>query len=85
MVPLVKLSQLPIHIPFRILFLNNLSLRSCLKAIVHAPQPHSTIGNITVLYILILKFLERSREDTSIRTKEHEFDALSLYFTRIST
>ena len=36
------------------------SLHSSLKVREHVSQPYSTTGNIIVLYILILKFLERS-------------------------
>ena len=38
-------------------------MRSSLYVRDHASQLFSTTGNITVFYILILKFLERSRED----------------------
>ena len=44
------------------LFSNNLSLHSSLNVRDHISQPYSTTGNIIVLYILIIKFLERSRE-----------------------
>ena len=33
-----------------------------------ASQPCSTTGNIIVLYIVIFKFIERSREDKSVWT-----------------
>ena len=37
------------------------SLRYSLNVRDHASQPYSTIGNIIVLYILIIKFLERNQ------------------------
>ena len=65
----VEPSQPPILIPLgpnirlRILFLNILSLHSSLNVRDHASYPYGTIVNIIVLYILIFKFLESSRED----------------------
>ena len=47
----------------RILFSNNFSLHSSLNARDHASQPYCTAENIIVLYILIFKFLKRSREE----------------------
>ena len=72
---IVELSLLPIHIPFGPKYLpwdpvlNTLSLCSSLNVRDHVSQPYSTTGNITVLYILIFKFLERSREDKSVWTE----------------
>ena len=57
------------NIRLRILFSNTLSLHSSLNVRDHASQPYSTTGNIIVLYILIFKFLERSREDKSVWTE----------------
>ena len=58
-----------------------LSLHSSFNVRDHASQPYSTTGNIIVLYISILKFLERSREEKSVWTEQkHEFPALSLNF-----
>ena len=51
------------NIRLRILFSNILSLRSSLHVRDHASHPYSTTGNIIVLYTLVFKFLERSRED----------------------
>ena len=51
-------SLLGSNIRLRILFSNSFSLCSSLNVRYHASQPYSTTGNITVLYILILKFLE---------------------------
>jgi len=39
------------------LFSNTLSLHSSLNVRDHVTQPYSTTGNITILYILILRFL----------------------------
>ena len=50
------------NIRFTILFSNTLSLHSR-NVRDHTSQPYSTTGNITVLYILIFKFLEKGRED----------------------
>ena len=35
----------------------------------HVLQPYSTTGNISVLYILTFKLLERSREDKRVWTE----------------
>ena len=40
----------------RILFLNTFTLHSSFNLRGHVPQPYSSTGNITVLYILIFKF-----------------------------
>jgi hypothetical protein len=45
------------------------SLHTSLNVRGHASQPHSTTGNIIALYILFLKFLERSQEDRSVWTE----------------
>ena len=52
------------------MFSNTLGLDSSLNVKDHVLQPYSTTGNIIVLYILILKFLERSLEDKSVWTEE---------------
>ena len=49
-----------IYIRLRILLSSTLSLRSSFNVRARASKPYKTTGNITVLYILILKFLERS-------------------------
>ena len=49
------------------LFLDTLSLSSSLN--VKQSQPCSLTGNIIVLYILIIKFLEKSREDKNVWTE----------------
>ena len=51
------------------LFLNTLSRRSSLNVREPASQPYSTCGNIIVLYTLIFKFLERSREYKMVWTE----------------
>ena len=61
-------SHLEPNIRLKILFLNTFSLCFSLNVRHHISQPHSTIGNIVVLYILIFKFFERSREDKSVLT-----------------
>ena len=59
---------------------NTLSLHSFLNVRDHVSQPYSTTGNITALYILILKFIERSLEDcldwiiTRISCCKYKFD-----------
>ena len=64
-------SFLPILIPLgqkhspQDLVSNILSPDSSLNVRDHVSQPYSTTGNITVLYILIFKFLERSLKDKS--------------------
>jgi hypothetical protein len=72
---IVEPSPLPIPIPLallgpnirrRILFSNTFSLYSSLNVGDHVLQRYSTNGNIIVLYILIFKFLECSREDKSV-------------------
>ena len=57
------------NIRLRILFSNTLSLHSSLNVRDHVSQPYSTTGNIIVLCISILKFLERSLEDESACTE----------------
>ena len=52
------------NIRLRILFSNTISLHSSLIVRDHVSQPYSTTGNIIVLYILIIKFLEKSPEDS---------------------
>ena len=44
------------------------SLDSSLNVRDHVSQPYSTTGNTIVLYILLIKFLERSLEDKSVWT-----------------
>ena len=72
---IVEFSPLPTLIPLGPKYLlqdpvsNALSLQSSLNVKDHVSQPYSTTGNIIVLYILILKFLERSREDKSVWTE----------------
>ena len=66
--PLRILIPLGPNIRLRFLFSNTLSLHSFLNVRGHVLQPYSTTGNIIVLYILIFKFLERSREDKSVWT-----------------
>ena len=57
------------NIRLRILFSNTLSLDSSLNVRDYVSHPYSTTGNIIVIYILIFKFLERSREDKSVWTE----------------
>ena len=52
------------NIRLRILFLSTVSLPFSLYVRDHVSQPYNTNYNIIFLYILILKFFERSREDT---------------------
>ena len=71
---IVEPSPLTIRIPLgpifrlRIPFSNTFSLRYSLKVRNNASQPYSKTGNVIVLYILIFKCLERSREDKSVWT-----------------
>jgi len=58
------------NILLRILFSNTLSLDSSLNVIDHVSHPYSATGYIIVLYILILKFLERILEDKRVWTEE---------------
>jgi len=68
---IVEPSTLPIcislglNIRLRFLLSNILILDSSLNVTDHASQPYSTTDSI-VLYILILKFVERSLEDTCL-------------------
>jgi len=48
------------------LFSSTLSLCSSLSARNQVSHPYKTTGKIIVLYTLILKFLERRREDKGI-------------------
>ena len=57
------------NICLRILFLNTLSLHCCSNVKYYVSKPYNTNDNIIVLYILIFKFLERSRKDKSIWTE----------------
>ena len=72
---IVETSPLPIRIPFGPKYAHQdpvfkyPSLHSSLNVRDHASQPYSTTGNIIVLYILIFKFSERSREEKSDWTK----------------
>ena len=56
------------NIRLKVLFLNSLKLPFLLNVSDHFLQPYSTTGNIPLLYILILKLLERSRKDESVWT-----------------
>ena len=61
----------------RILFSDTLSLQSSLTVRDHVSQPYSITGNIIVLYILILKFLEINLErspSSFARTIDQPFD-----------
>ena len=68
---IVEPSPLPILIPLgpkyspqdSVFKYGTLSLLCSLNVRDHASQPYSTTGNIIVLYILILEFLERSLDD----------------------
>ena len=57
------------NICLRIQSSNTLSHRSSLNERDRVLQPYSTTGNIIVLYILIFKLQEGSREDKSVWTK----------------
>ena len=48
---------------------DNLNLPSSLNARDRVSQPHSTTGNIIVLYILFSESLDRTREDKSVRAE----------------
>ena len=71
--PLPFSSLLGLNIHIRILFSNTFTLHSFHNARDHVSQPHSTTGNIIILYIYILKFFERSRGGRSVRTKKKLF------------
>jgi hypothetical protein len=58
----VTSSLLGPNIPLSTLFSNTLSLCSSLNVRDQVPHPHKTNGNIIVLYILTLKFLDKKRE-----------------------
>ena len=68
--PLPILIPLGPNIPLRILFSNTLSLHSSLNTRNHVLQTYTTTSNIVVLYLLIFKFLETSREDKTVWTKK---------------
>jgi hypothetical protein len=57
------------NIRVSILFSNTLSLRSSIDARDHISQPYGKTDNVIVLYILIFKFLERSRKEKSVWTE----------------
>ena len=68
--PLPTPSLLGFNIRLRILFSNTLSMRSSLNERDHDSETYSTSGNIIVLNILTLKFLERGRGDKSVWTEK---------------
>ena len=57
------------NIRLRILSSNTHSLLSSLNERDHVLQAYSTTGNTIVLYILIFKLLEKSREDKRVWTE----------------
>ena len=60
------------NIRLSILFSNTLSLDSSLNVRDHVSQLYSRTGNIIVLYILIFKSLESSREDQNVWTEKYK-------------
>ena len=62
-------SLLGLNIHLRILFSNTISLHSSLNVRNNVSQQYSTTANITLLYILIFKFLETSLRDMSVWTE----------------
>ena len=53
-------SILGLNILLKILFSKTVSLHSSLNIRDHVSQPYSTIGNIIVLYVLIIKFFAKN-------------------------
>ena len=62
----MKPSPLPIHIPLGTKYLPQDPVSNTLNERDHVSHPYSPTGNIIALYILIFKFLERSREDNPV-------------------
>jgi hypothetical protein len=69
---IVEVSPIPIRIPLGSKYSpqgpvsNTLSQRSSLNVRDYVSQRYNTTGSIIVLYILIFKFLERSREHIKV-------------------
>jgi hypothetical protein len=65
----VTLSLLGPNILLSVLFSNTLSLRSSLSVSSQVSDPYKTTGRITVLYIIMFKFLDSKLEDERFCTK----------------